>query len=47
MGRMSAYTGKAVTWDQALNSKQNLMPEKLELGAAAGRRRSPSPARPN
>ena len=21
MGRMSAYTGKAVTWEQALNSK--------------------------
>jgi myo-inositol 2-dehydrogenase/D-chiro-inositol 1-dehydrogenase len=30
MGRMSAYTGKAVTWDQALNSKQDLMPPKLE-----------------
>jgi myo-inositol 2-dehydrogenase / D-chiro-inositol 1-dehydrogenase len=23
MGRMSSYTGKAVTWDQALNSKDN------------------------
>ena len=32
MGRMSAYTGKAVTWDEALQSKLNLMPEKLELG---------------
>jgi hypothetical protein len=29
MGRMSAYTGKAVTWDQALNSKVELMPTKL------------------
>lgn len=31
MGRMSAYTGKAVTWEQALNSKLSLMPEKFEL----------------
>jgi len=31
MGRISAYTGKAVTWDQALNSKLSLMPEKMEL----------------
>ena len=32
MGRMSAYTGKAVTWDEALNSKENTMPEKLAFG---------------
>ncbi len=32
MGRMSAYTGKAVTWDEALNSQLNLTPEKLEFG---------------
>lgn len=32
MGRMSAYTGQAVTWEQALNSKEDLMPAKLELG---------------
>lgn len=32
MGRMSAYTGKAVTWDQALNSKEELMPPKLAFG---------------
>jgi predicted dehydrogenase len=32
MGRMSAYTGKAVTWDQALNSQLNTFPEKLEWG---------------
>jgi predicted dehydrogenase len=32
MGRMSAYTGKVVTWDQALNSKEELMPTKLTLG---------------
>lgn len=33
MGRMSAYTGKVITWEQALNSKLTLMPEKLEWGA--------------
>ncbi len=32
MGRMSAYTGKAVTWNEALQSKLSLMPEKLVLG---------------
>ncbi|HZZ77648.1 MAG TPA: Gfo/Idh/MocA family oxidoreductase [Gemmataceae bacterium] len=29
MGRMAAYTGKEVTWEQALNSQQTLMPERL------------------
>jgi predicted dehydrogenase len=29
MGRMSAYTGQAVTWEQALNSTQSLMPQNL------------------
>ena len=32
MGRMSAYTGKSITWDQALNSKQDLSPAKYEWG---------------
>lgn len=32
MGRMSAYTGKIVTWDQALNSKESLVPANLTLG---------------
>ena len=32
MGRMSAYTGKEITWDQALNSKENLIPFKLDFG---------------
>jgi predicted dehydrogenase len=32
MGRMSTYTGKPVTWELALNSQENLMPEKLEWG---------------
>ncbi|MBI1831644.1 MAG: gfo/Idh/MocA family oxidoreductase, partial [Planctomycetes bacterium] len=29
MGRMSAYTGQEVTWEQALNSQQSLAPEGL------------------
>ncbi|MGB0578368.1 MAG: Gfo/Idh/MocA family protein, partial [Limisphaerales bacterium] len=29
-GRMSAYTGKAVTWKQALESKLKTMPDKLD-----------------
>lgn len=33
MGRMSAYTGKAVTWEQALNSQEVLMPPKLDWSA--------------
>lgn len=32
MGRMAAYTGQTVTWEQALNSKEDLLPPKLELG---------------
>lgn len=35
MGRMAAYTGKAVTWEQAMNSKLNLTPETLALGPIA------------
>lgn len=29
MGRMSAYTGLEVTWEQALNSQQSLVPERV------------------
>ena len=35
MGRMSAYTGKAVTWDQALNSKLDTFPQNLAMGPDA------------
>jgi len=31
MGRMSAYTGKAVSWEQALNSQENLFPHDLAM----------------
>lgn len=29
MGRMAAYTGKEITWEMALNSKEKLVPEPL------------------
>ncbi len=32
MGRMSAYTGKAVTWEDAMGSKLDLMPKELAFG---------------
>jgi myo-inositol 2-dehydrogenase/D-chiro-inositol 1-dehydrogenase len=31
MARMSAYTGKVVTWDQALISKESLVPPSATL----------------
>ena len=37
MGRLSAYTGKTLTWDQVLNSKLDLSPAKLEWGDIAVR----------
>ncbi len=30
MGRMATYTGQQITWNQALNSKESLVPEKLD-----------------
>ena len=30
MGRMAAYTGQQVTWDQALHSKEDLSPPKYD-----------------
>lgn len=35
MGRMSAYTGKTVSWDQAMKSTEALLPERLEFGSIA------------
>lgn len=32
MGRMSAYTGQAITWEEALNSKETQMPATLQFG---------------
>ena len=33
LGRMVDYTGQAITWDQAINSKQDLSPERYALDA--------------
>jgi myo-inositol 2-dehydrogenase / D-chiro-inositol 1-dehydrogenase len=30
MGRMAAYTGQEVTWDQALNGQEKLVPDPLD-----------------
>jgi len=35
MGRMATYSGQIVTWEDALNSKLNLMPERLAFDAEA------------
>ena len=33
MARMSAYTGQTISWEQAMNSNEVLVPEHLELGS--------------
>jgi myo-inositol 2-dehydrogenase / D-chiro-inositol 1-dehydrogenase len=33
MGRMAAYTGQMITWDEALDSQEKLMPDKLDWNA--------------
>lgn len=35
MGRMATYSGRIVTWEDALNSKLDLMPERLAFDAEA------------
>lgn len=32
LGRMAAYTGRSLTWEQAMNSKEDLTPAKYEWG---------------
>jgi predicted dehydrogenase len=32
MGRMASYTGQVITWEQALNSRENLTPARYEWG---------------
>ena len=34
MGRMAGYTGQTVTWEQALNSQEQLFPDKLDWNGA-------------
>ena len=31
IARMSAYTGKTLTWEEAMNSKEDLSPEKYDM----------------
>jgi myo-inositol 2-dehydrogenase / D-chiro-inositol 1-dehydrogenase len=33
MGRMATYTGQMITWEQAMNSKEDLTPAKYEWGS--------------
>jgi predicted dehydrogenase len=35
MGRMATYTGQVITWEMALNSKEDLTPPKYEMGSLA------------
>jgi predicted dehydrogenase len=35
MGRMATYTGQVITWDKALNSKEDLTPPRYEFGPLA------------
>jgi myo-inositol 2-dehydrogenase / D-chiro-inositol 1-dehydrogenase len=43
MGRMAAYTGQQITWDQALNSQERVFPEKLEWGGKLNTPGTPLP----
>lgn len=43
MGRMSAYTGKAVTWEEALNSKLDTFPKDLTIKGSLAEPEFPRP----
>ncbi len=43
MGRMSAYTGEKISWDDALNSDLNLLPETLDFNRAYPVGKVPAP----
>jgi predicted dehydrogenase len=45
MGRMSAYTGKAVTWNDALNSKEDLFPKNLDWQSSMSAAAVPVPGK--
>jgi predicted dehydrogenase len=45
MGRMSAYTGKAVKWEQALNSKEDLFPPQVSWNTSMPELRIPVPGK--
>jgi predicted dehydrogenase len=42
-GRMAAYTGQVITWDMAMNSKEDLTPTNYDWNASLA---TPEPARP-
>lgn len=46
LGRMSAYSGKRLTWDEALNMDYNLLPENLEFGVEVPVNPIPVPGTP-
>ena len=35
LGRMATYSGQMISWEDAINSTQNLLPEELSWTAAA------------
>jgi predicted dehydrogenase len=35
LGRMATYTGQKITWEQAVNSKEDLTPDKYEWGSVS------------
>ncbi len=43
MGRMAAYTGKKISWDQAMNSTEALMPENLDWDSKLPERKLATP----
>ena len=45
LGRTAAYTGKAITWEQVLNSRQKLMPDQLSRDVSLPVRPLPIQAR--
>ena len=38
MGRMAAYTGRKITWEQAMKSQENLMPDELRWDSEVPKR---------
>ena len=45
MGRMAAYTGQEITWEQALNSKEQLVPETLDWNTKIEMTPAPQPGK--
>ena len=47
MGREAAYTGKVITWEDALNADQDLMPEVMEFAEMKNPGARPPGGRPS